>query len=303
MKEVDPPRPVSTPSHALRRGRAAALALTLVLLGGGYAILFTVFYRQAPPVEKTFQEERSDSKAPLDIYLEMLGVDPVREAIEFRLDFSTTTGPYGRHFPGTSPIDLMVHVSDSSDVQDIQLQAGQPTPSRTLQLDVTGDLQQYPLDQYTGRLWIRASEGRDPIGGNAKPVRLTTWEDLAGWSVTISRDALTDKETGLALTFTAHRPNPQIFFALLLYAAMVLLAGSALTIGGMIFLGVRKIEATLVGALAAMVFSAPALRNVLPGAPPLGVGADDFVFLWVQLAVILGLTLFVATWARRGPRP
>ncbi|MGA2637672.1 DUF4436 family protein [Methylocella sp.] len=41
----------------------------------------------------------------------------------------------------------------------------------------------------------------------------------------------------------------------------------------------------------------------MPGAPPLGVRADAFVFLWVQLAVILGLTLFVATWARRGSGP
>jgi hypothetical protein len=167
---------------------------------------------------------------------------------------------------------------------------------------VSGDLRKYPLDQYTGKLWIRASEGRDPIGGIAKPVRLTTWEDIAGWSVTISRSDLAAKETGLGLMVTAHRPHTQIFFALLLYAAMVLIAGSALTIGGMVFLGARKIEATLLGALAAMVFSVPALRNVLPGAPPLGVGADDVVFLWTQLAVILGLTLFVATWARRGPR-
>jgi hypothetical protein len=51
-----------------------------------------------------------------------------------------------------------------------------------------------------------------------------------------------------------------------------------------------------------MVFSVPALRAVLPGAPPLGVRADAFVFLWVQMAVILGLSLFVAAWVRRGPR-
>jgi hypothetical protein len=51
-----------------------------------------------------------------------------------------------------------------------------------------------------------------------------------------------------------------------------------------------------------MVISVPALRSVLPGAPPLGVGADDLVFLWVELAVILGLTLFVAAWALKGRR-
>ena len=145
--------------------------------------------------------------------------------------------------------------------------------------------------------------GKDPIGGVATPIHLTTWEDIDGWAVTISRNDLAAKETGLLLTVTARRPYPQIFFVLLLCAAMVLMAGSALTIGSMIFLGARKIDDTLLGALAAMVCSVPALRFVFPGAPPLGVRADDFVFLWVQIAVILGLTLSVATWALRGPRP
>jgi hypothetical protein len=49
-----------------------------------------------------------------------------------------------------------------------------------------------------------------------------------------------------------------------------------------------------------MVFSLPALRNVMPGGPPLGVRADSLVFLWSELAVVTGLALVVATWARRG---
>ncbi len=84
---------------------------------------------------------------------------------------------------------------------------------------------------------------------------------------------------------------------------MVLIGGSALTIAGLSFVGTRKIEATLIAALGAMVFAVPALRNIMPGAPPLGVRADASVFLWVQLTVILGLTIFVGTWAHRGPTP
>jgi hypothetical protein len=53
------------------------------------------------------------------------------------------------------------------------------------------------------------------------------------------------------------------------------------------------------GALAAMIFSIPALRGLMPGAPPFGVDADVLVLVWVQLAVILGLTLFVITWVSR----
>jgi hypothetical protein len=84
---------------------------------------------------------------------------------------------------------------------------------------------------------------------------------------------------------------------------MILIAASALTIGSMVFLGTRKIEAALIAALGTMVFSVPALRNVLPGAPPLGVRADAFVFLWVQLAVILGLTLLYQISVIKTDRP
>jgi hypothetical protein len=42
-----------------------------------------------------------------------------------------------------------------------------------------------------------------------------------------------------------------------------------------------------------------ALRGIMPGAPPLGIHADALILVWVQLAVILGLTLFVITWVSR----
>jgi hypothetical protein len=48
-----------------------------------------------------------------------------------------------------------------------------------------------------------------------------------------------------------------------------------------------------------MIFSIPAMRGIMPGAPPLGVRADALILVWVQLAVILGLTLFVFTWVSR----
>ncbi len=174
---------------------------------------------------------------------------------------------------------------------------------KTLQLYVRGALENYPIDRYEGTLRIRAVEGKQPAAGAAVPVRLTTWEEIAGWEVaTAQNDPAAGENAGLSLTVRAQRPAAQVFFAFVLFGSMILIAVSALTIGGLPFIGARKIEATLISALGAMVFAVPALRNVLPGAPPLGVRADAFVFLWVQLAVILGLTLFVATWARRALR-
>ena len=63
------------------------------------------------------------------------------------------------------------------------------------------------------------------------------------------------------------------------------------------------IEVTLVGALGAMIFALPAVRNALPGAPPLGVRADILIFFWAELGAIIALCLFITAWARQGARP
>ena len=287
----------------IRRRRPLALLLALSALIAGYATLFTGFYHQSPAIENVFEAPAGGVKSPLDIYLEVLGVDPVKQSVQVRLDFAAKSEPGGLRHPGAPATDMLVEISDGIDVQDVELRAGQAGSSKTLQLYARGALENYPLDRYNGALRIRAVEGKLPTG-LVVPVRLTAWEEIAGWEVTTARSEAAGPENGgLSLTVRAQRPAAQIFFAFVLFVAMILLAGSALTIGGLTFMGARKVEATLISALGAMVFAVPALRNVLPGAPPLGVRADAFVFLWVQLAVILGLTLFVATWARTGPRP
>lgn len=287
----------------MRRRRLAALCLALSVLMAGYAALLVDFYTPSEAVETVFRQKEGDAQSPLDIYLEVLSVEPTRQAIQARLDFATKGGSGAPHYSGSPKTDILVEVNDGVDVQDVELQAGQAANSKTLSLGVRGPFENYPLDRYKGTLRIRAVEGKDAASGTALPVRLTTWEKIAGWEVAMSPGDPVAGEDGLSLVVWAQRPSAHVLFAFLLFAGMILLAGSALTIGGLAFLGLRKAEAALTGALGAMVFAVPALRNVLPGAPPLGVRADAFVFLWVQLAVILGLTLFVATWARRGPPP
>lgn len=83
---------------------------------------------------------------------------------------------------------------------------------------------------------------------------------------------------------------------------MALIGLTGLTIGTLVFLELRPVEPPMTGALAAMIFSIPALHGIMPGVPPLGIHADALISVWVQLAVIIGLTLFVVTWVRGSAR-
>jgi hypothetical protein len=88
-----------------------------------------------------------------------------------------------------------------------------------------------------------------------------------------------------------------------IYSAMIVMALCALVIGALVFIGTRRIEVTLAGALGAVIFALPTLRTAMPGEPPLGVRLDVLVFFWAELGAVIALCLFVAAWARRGPRP
>jgi hypothetical protein len=107
----------------------------------------------------------------------------------------------------------------------------------------------------------------------------------------------------MSLTLRLHRSSPIVFFGIVVYLAMALIAAASLTIGTLVFMRRRKLEATLTGALAGMLFALPAMRAALPGAPPLGVAADVLIFLWAEIAVAVGLSLFVWRWARGDSAP
>lgn len=81
---------------------------------------------------------------------------------------------------------------------------------------------------------------------------------------------------------------------------MVVMGLGALTIGAMIFIGLRKLEVTLVGAVASMVFALFALREALPAPPRLGIRANILVFFWTELAAAVALCLFMIASATGG---
>ena len=132
------------------------------------------------------------------------------------------------------------------------------------------------------------------------PIRATVWEGVSGW-VSGIRASPVPASGGLTLVLTVRRPLSIVSLTVILYSLMVVVAVCSLCIGGLVFVGARKVESTILGALVAMVFSITVLRNVLPGTPPIGVTADIIIFLWVEVAVIAGLSLVVTAWVKRGP--
>jgi hypothetical protein len=191
--------------------------------------------------------------------------------------------------------NFVLHVDDRYLAYQMGLEG---SGSKTvLEIALNGSISGYPLDHYTGRLSISAKKKE---GEDSQPIRLTVWPLVSNWNVDISRsDEASKASAGIDLRLLVNRPTSFIVMAFAFYAAMALIGLSGLTIGILVFLGVRPLQPPMTGALAAMIFSIPALRGIMPGAPPLGIHADALILVWVELAVILGLSLFVITWVSR----
>jgi hypothetical protein len=277
----------------MRRRIAVAVGLlvaaTLLYIG-----LYALLHRHQPGVESVLGV--TGSEPPLDLTLNVLSVDPVREVINVRVEIVRPS--QSRLWTTSSSADVrgfVVHVDDR--FLTYQVTADESGAKSIMEIGLNGSINGYPLDHYAGRLSISASKKGS---GASQPIRLTVWPLVSNWTVEMSHSDQSSETTGgVGLNIHVRRPTSFIVMAFAFYAAMALIGLSGLTIGTLVFLGVRPLQPPITGALAAMVFSIPALRGIMPGAPPLGVHADALVLVWVQLAVILGLTLFVVTWVSR----
>jgi hypothetical protein len=89
--------------------------------------------------------------------------------------------------------------------------------------------------------------------------------------------------------------------ALLVLTLMVILAGLSVVASHDVQAGKRPNTFGMAGWLTGLLFAMPALRALLPGAPPLGSWIDILVFFWVEIATMISLATFVLFWVRQAP--
>ena len=61
----------------------------------------------------------------------------------------------------------------------------------------------------------------------------------------------------------------------------------------------RKLDLVPLSLAVSLIFGLPALRNIQPGIPAIGVFGDYVSFLWAELVVAASAVIVVWTWIRR----
>lgn len=204
---------------------------------------------------------------------------------------------------GISPnTDIDLVLVPTAGQQELHFPAGQIPATVTVQLLVDGEIENWPLDTYSGLLLVQASS---PAGDGArKPIPFTVVIDghVRGWKTAVTAVAApgavaTDLQT---FDYSAKRAGGTLAFGLVMVVILVALPVLALFATTEVFRGRRKVEPAFASWIAAMLFATVPLRNFLPGSPPPGSWIDVTVVLWVLVGLVVAMVLYVAAWWRRG---
>ena len=160
-------------------------------------------------------------------------------------------------------------------------------------LTIAGHVERWPFDNYSsGPIEVQLFRGAD-TQNPPELIPVTFIDHLSGFKATAS------KSNGHEVyRLDVRRSLSTALFAVVIVAVLVTLAALALFVAVQTMRGRRKFQPPMTTWYAAMLFAAVPLRNALPGAPPFGSWVDVTVVLWVLVALVISMLLYIACWWR-----
>jgi hypothetical protein len=161
-------------------------------------------------------------------------------------------------------------------------------------LTLARDVERWPFDSYyTGPITVSlfTSPGQPPERAN-----VTFLDRLAGWKVGVGRvnnaNALAPYEVDL------QRSASTMLFAIVILCIFVAIATVGLFVAVQTFREPRRFQSPMTTWYAAMLFAVVPLRNALPGSPAFGSWIDLTIVMWVLVALVVSMLVYIACWSR-----
>jgi hypothetical protein len=281
------------------------LELTIPLL-----ILFSAAIAYYP-VLRLYHSEAERTKTPLvagdaehpdhlTVQASVLAVDPAKNEMSVRLQFE----PQGALVAGDKfslTRDLTLYVDCASGSQERVFKKGKPMSPTDVTIGLyDGFPTEYPFDTYEADLDVLVSSSTKQGDESAESIPVVTelTTNVPGFRVQPKVDPKS-LDGGAFVSIDVARSATTVFFAVFVMIAMWLLALSVLSWALAVLIRGRRIEATLFGWVGAMLFAFPALRNAVPGAPPIGCMSDFVAFFWAEGIVMFSLVVLVYCYLSR----
>ncbi len=197
--------------------------------------------------------------------------------------------------------DTAVRMDPPNDLGDLQYPAGKSPAQVATTIESHGDRNNWPFDSYsTDTLSADVLVGQ----GDARqyvPARVEVTGALEGWDVSVKHvgEASQESDRPDNVIITLHRAKGPLIFDLGICLVLFALPALAFAVAIQIALGKRKFVPPFVTWFAAMLFAVIPIRNFLPGSPPPGAWIDQALVIWVLIALVGAMGLYMVTWYRQ----
>jgi hypothetical protein len=241
------------------------------------------------------------------------------------------SGRIGTEFR-TPSVRLKLYVNNSPGQQEFEFPVGQGMTRTEATVPLEGDPNRYPFDRFESNIWLfvdspslsQAPQERQSSHDNApadSKELAAAEEELA-----LDKDSL-QKNLAVPLTISLSASTPGVKYTGEIirskdYAptrirlnlvrpfnvintsvlVMVLMMGLALAVLAMVINRITSPDTSDLLPLSlsiSLIFGLPALRNIQPGVPSVGVLGDYFSFIWAELFVAASAIIMMWTWLLR----
>ncbi|MEE9244191.1 MAG: DUF4436 family protein [Mycobacterium sp.] len=195
---------------------------------------------------------------------------------------------------GVLNTDVVVRIYPWTDVGAITFEEGQTPASTIATLTVDGDPNRWPFDTYRTR-----PISADVIIGSGdsrfvEPAEVRFSGGIEGWDIRIDTAGLQTAE----LVVVLHRNRGTLTFDLGVILVLITLPVLAMFVAVETVTGKRKFVPPFAAWLAALLFAVVPLRRFLPGAPPPGAWIDQAIVVWVLIALVSAMVIYIVAWYR-----
>lgn len=157
-----------------------------------------------------------------------------------------------------------------------------------------GDILDYPFDRYRFDFDCEATV-------KGKPISLVAGLGTMPHGIRATLTDIAGKGGEDDISIEVRRSGSVIFLAALSTISLLVVAIAALSVAWQVAEQGRKIDFSMMTWVAAFMFVIPAVRNSLPGAPPIGALIDFLLFFWLQALAAAATTTLVVIWMKQAP--
>ena len=199
--------------------------------------------------------------------------------------------------------DRSVRLYPWNTLGDIKCPAGEAPAEVATTMDVSGDPTTWPFDSYTtdaisADVLVGSGEEREFL-----PARVEVAAAIQGWDISSASappSAMSQSPAGdEAEKITLKRALGPLAFDLGICIVLITLPTLALFTAFQVVTRRKEFQMPFLTWYAAMLFATVPLRNILPGAPPPGAWIDVGLVLWVIVALVSAMVVYVIAWYRQ----